>query len=112
MRCVQLLLRSKPGGVMSPPELIELTSCLYSSKMHIASEELEKQKIHGLRVCIVYGVAYLMKRVSRSWSRLTKDFMVRKRLKRSWISRFWKTFCAGQSGGVESTWSVFESATR
>jgi len=26
---------------MSPPELIELTSCLYSSKMHIASEELE-----------------------------------------------------------------------
>lgn len=26
---------------MSPPELVELTPCLYSSKMHIASEELE-----------------------------------------------------------------------
>jgi hypothetical protein len=26
---------------MSPPELTELTPCLYSCKMHIASEELE-----------------------------------------------------------------------
>ena len=31
---------------------------------------------------------HLMKRFSRSWSRPTKDFMVRKRANRSWISRF------------------------
>ena len=29
-RCVQLWFSSKPGGVMSPPELLELSSPMYS----------------------------------------------------------------------------------
>jgi hypothetical protein len=37
---------------MSPPELKELTPCLYSCKMDIASEELENARIHRLRNCI------------------------------------------------------------
>lgn len=32
---------------------------------------------------LVFWVFYLMKRVSRSWSRLTKDFIVRNRMNRS-----------------------------
>src|SRR6266851_6053469 len=38
-RCDQLWCSSKPGGVMVPPELLELTPCLYSSDSSIASEE-------------------------------------------------------------------------
>src|SRR5215472_5747434 len=35
-----------------------------------------------------FGKRYLMKSVSRSWSRLTYDFIVRNLPKSSWISRF------------------------
>jgi hypothetical protein len=38
-RCVQLWFSSKPGGVMSPPELNELSSPVYSLFSSIASEE-------------------------------------------------------------------------
>jgi hypothetical protein len=69
---------------MSPPELVELTSCFYSCKMHIASEELEDAgNLQFAESELAGNRHYLMKRVSRSWSRLTKDFIVRKRLKRS-----------------------------
>jgi hypothetical protein len=39
-RCDQLKCSSKPGGVIVPPELGELTPRLYSSNSLIASEEL------------------------------------------------------------------------
>src|SRR5438874_4651994 len=38
--CVQFWCSSKPGGVMFPPELLELTPCLYSSKPFEARENL------------------------------------------------------------------------
>ncbi len=38
-RCDQLWCSSKPGGVIVPPELLELTFCLYSSNSSNASEE-------------------------------------------------------------------------
>src|SRR5215472_4923677 len=38
--CVQFWCSSKPGGVMFPPELAELTSCLYSWKLRDAREKL------------------------------------------------------------------------
>src|SRR6476660_4513355 len=38
-RCVQLWCSSKPGGVMIPPELYELTNRLYSCGVLNASEE-------------------------------------------------------------------------
>jgi hypothetical protein len=41
-RCVQLWFGSKPGGVMSPPELLELTSNYYAAESRNASEEMEK----------------------------------------------------------------------
>src|SRR4029077_18690787 len=37
-RCDQLSCSSKPGGVIVPPELLELTPCLYSSGSLKASE--------------------------------------------------------------------------
>ena len=36
----------------------------------------------------IFRKRYLMKSVSRSWSRLTYDFIVRNLPKSSWISRF------------------------
>ena len=90
-RCVQRYCSSKPGGVMSPPKLCELTGCIYSRARGKAREEFTNTKARQ-RGCWAElwrsGWAYLIKRVSRSWSRLTKDFMVRKRPNRSWISRF------------------------
>src|SRR6266480_1279336 len=38
--CVQFWCSSKPGGVMFPPELVELTSFLYSQKLLDAREKL------------------------------------------------------------------------
>src|SRR6266851_10285280 len=50
-RCVQLWFSSKPGGVMSPPELYELTSHVYSSDSLNASEELENpQRIRNWKM--------------------------------------------------------------
>ena len=74
-RCDQLWCSSKPGGVMFPPELIELTIRLYSSELANASEELGKDGNSQLR--FRNDGNYLMKRVSRNWSRPTKDFTVR-----------------------------------
>ena len=64
---------------MIPPELRELTPSFYSSDSLNASEELVDthypQIAFGLKnVCIFF---YLMKSVSRNWSRLTNDFIVR-----------------------------------
>jgi hypothetical protein len=44
-RCVQLCSSSKPGGVMSPPELSELSPSLYARATQIASEETENLRI-------------------------------------------------------------------
>jgi hypothetical protein len=75
-RCDQLWCSSKPGGVIVPPELLELTPHLYSSNLWIASEEMGTRNFHSSRARNE-GFSYLMNRVSRSWSRLTNDFMVR-----------------------------------
>jgi len=76
-RCVQFWCSSKPGGVMIPPELLELTVRLYSSDSLNASEERVNAQFpqHYPGWEIFRG--YLMKRVSRSWSRPTNDFIVR-----------------------------------
>jgi hypothetical protein len=44
-RCVQLWFSSKPGGVMSPPELIELSPLVYSLAVIFASEEWGNTRI-------------------------------------------------------------------
>ena len=44
-RCVQFWFSSKPGGVMSPPELIELSSPVYSPAKYFASEECGNTQI-------------------------------------------------------------------
>ena len=72
---------------MVPPELGELTFRLYSFHSSNASEERVNARFPQ-RVDPWLMSAHLMKRVSRSWSRPTNDFMVLKRVKRSWISRF------------------------
>ena len=87
-RCDQLWCSSKPGGVMVPPELLELTSRLYSSNPLNASEQTENAQFPQRLCSLEISNCYLMKSVSRSWSRPTNDFIVRKRTKRSWISRF------------------------
>jgi hypothetical protein len=74
-----------------------------------ASEEKLKNAIRPEGVEIA---RYLMKSVSRSWSRAINDLVVRYLAKRSCISRFWYTRCAGQSSGLEITCKVLESATR
>ena len=60
---------------MVPPELLELTLCLYSSDSSNASEERvnarHPQRSRGFET----SGDYLMKRVSRSWSRPTNDFI-------------------------------------
>jgi hypothetical protein len=48
-RCVQLWFSSKPGGVMSPPKLDELTPNDYSSDLWNASEELKNPQRCGFR---------------------------------------------------------------
>ena len=73
---------------MFPPELRELTPCLYSSNSSNASEERVNTRFPQRLLGLEISRGYLMKRVSRNWSRPTNDFIVRKRLKRSWISRF------------------------
>jgi hypothetical protein len=63
---------------MIPPELRELTHSFYSSDLLNASEELVEQAISTDRVQLkTILLYYLMKSVSRSWSRLTNDFIVR-----------------------------------
>jgi hypothetical protein len=47
-RCVQLYFSSKPGGVMSPPELNELTPPVYSLSASIASEDSVNPEFHRL----------------------------------------------------------------
>jgi hypothetical protein len=44
-RCAQLWFSSKPGGVMSPPELIELSCLIYAPATSFASEERENTRI-------------------------------------------------------------------
>jgi hypothetical protein len=46
-RCDQLWFSSKPGGVMFPPELNELTPRLYSSNSPGASEDLVNSEFRG-----------------------------------------------------------------
>ena len=63
---------------MFPPELDELTPCLYSSKSLAARENFANRQIRLL--CgdwLKEAYFYFMKRVSRNWSRPMKDFMVR-----------------------------------
>ena len=73
---------------MVPPELLELTSRFYSSDPLNASEQTENAQFPQRLRSLEISSSYLMKSVSRSWSRPTNDFIVRKRAKRSWISRF------------------------
>ena len=77
-RCDQLWCGSKPGGVVIvPPELLELTACLYARDLRIASEETVNTRFPQHLVKLEDSWGYLMNRVSRSWSRPTKDFIVR-----------------------------------
>jgi hypothetical protein len=62
---------------MVPPELLELTPCLYSSNSSIASEERVNAGFPQCLPALRDSAAYLMNRVSRSWSRPTNDFVVR-----------------------------------
>ena len=83
-RCDQLLFGSKPGGViLFSPEPDELTLSSYASAKPNASEETEKSSDFSALLPNSVEICYLMKRVSRSWSRPTKDLLVRNRLKRS-----------------------------
>jgi hypothetical protein len=50
-RCVQPWFSSKPGGVMSPPELLELSSSMYSLAVIFASEEWVNTQIPQTRFC-------------------------------------------------------------
>ena len=76
-RCDQRCCSSKPGGVMIPPELLELTTCLYSSDRSNASEDLVNLGISWTNCFGVCETSHLMNSVSRNWSRPTKDFTVR-----------------------------------
>ena len=83
-RCDQLVICSKPGGVISLfPWLVELTFRVYAC---VAANSREIFK--GKNTKRLLWKSYFTKSDSRSWSRPTNDFTVRKRLKRSWISRF------------------------
>jgi len=62
---------------MVPPELLELTLCLYSSDLSNASEERVNARFPQRSCRWESSVGYLMKSVSRSWSRPTNDFIVR-----------------------------------
>jgi hypothetical protein len=67
---------------MIPPELHELTLSFYSSDSLNASGELMDIDGHTISTDHVSPqkrlyLSYLMKSVSRSWSRLTNDFIVR-----------------------------------
>lgn len=73
---------------MFPPELLELTLCFYSFVSSNASEETVNAPFTRRSPGVDLFGDYLMNSVSRNWSRPTKDFVVRKRLKRSCISRF------------------------
>jgi len=72
----QLCFGSKPGGVMLPPELKELTPHVYSWNGKNASEELENPGGCG-GIMTLEAPGYFMKRDSRNWSRPINDFMVR-----------------------------------
>jgi hypothetical protein len=76
-RCAQLFCSSKPGGVMSPPKLSELTPPCYSCAAANASKDCMKTRIPLDRVGRSNQAIYFMKSVSRSWSRLTNAFVVR-----------------------------------
>jgi hypothetical protein len=62
---------------MVPPELLELTTCLYSSNSSNASEETVNARCPQRSRRSIAPNDYLMKSVSRSWSRPTNDFIVR-----------------------------------
>jgi hypothetical protein len=62
---------------MVPPELLELTTRLYSSNPLNASEERENARFPQRSPSLEISSCYLMKSVSRSWSRPTNDFIVR-----------------------------------
>jgi hypothetical protein len=68
---------------MVPPELLELTLCFYSSNSSNASEERVNTQFPQHSPECRYFNDYLMKSVSRNWSRPTNDFIVRYREKRS-----------------------------
>jgi hypothetical protein len=82
-RCDQFWCSSKPGGVMIPPELLELTIRLYSSDSWNASEEWASAQFPQRSRGLATQAGYLMKSDSRSWSRPTNDFIVRNRVNRS-----------------------------
>ena len=62
---------------MVPPELLELTLRLYSSDSPKASEGMVNTRFPQGLLPLKKFMCYLMKRVSRSWSRPTNDFIVR-----------------------------------
>ena len=63
---------------MIPPELRELTPSFYSSDSLNASKELLDTRYPQIAFRPkTFVFSYLMKSVSRSWSRLTNDFIVR-----------------------------------
>jgi len=99
-----------------PSEANELTPCFYALGSAVATGFfviLEGVRIPRRlnRLSCEYP-NYLMKRLSRSWSRPTNDFMVRNLPNNSWISRFCKGFCAGKIGFALSTCKVLVSITR
>ena len=51
-------------------------------------QRAELYPLPSIDYTVDFGKRYLMKSVSRSWSRLTYDFIVRNLPKSSWISRF------------------------
>jgi hypothetical protein len=62
---------------MVPPELLELTLCLYAYNPWNTSEERENARFPQRSYSLEIFRCYLMKSVSRSWSRPTNDFIVR-----------------------------------
>ena len=61
-RCVQLWCSSKPGGVMIPPELYELTNRFYSCGVLNASEEQVNTRYPQIAFRQISLALFLMKR--------------------------------------------------
>ena len=93
-RCVQRCFAFKPGGVIRP--LRSSMSSPSASTPRVDGPQGDFYNFQRADLCplpsIDYAVdflpPYLMKSVSRNWSRLTYDFMVRNLPNISWISRF------------------------
>ena len=93
-RCVQRCFAFKPGGVIRPLRSSMSSHLASTLRFHQPQENFYKFTQQGLYLLpsIDYAVDflafYLMKSVSRNWSRLTYDFIVRNLPNISWISRF------------------------